>query len=163
MCPRHILSNNGMELKNQLMDDILQKLGMIIFFHPIPSPEWWKLEVFNKYLKPTLKKLCENDQDNWDQNLNQILASYCITPHLATGETPFFLVYGRYLNLPLHWLLEPMQHFLWDPDSRWLNLEMHHQALAIAMKTLDENRLRKAHKTSDHPAPSFQVGDGVYF
>ena len=54
-----------------------------------------------------------------------------------------------------------MQCFLSDPDSGCLNLEMHHLALAIAKKTLDENRFRKAQKTTDHPAPNFQVADRV--
>ena len=59
----------------------------------------------------------------------------------------FFLVYGRDPNLPLHQLLEPMQHFLGDPASSMLNLETHRLALAIAKKTLDENRFKTAQKT----------------
>ena len=81
--------------------------------------------------------------------MNQILTSYRVTPNLATAETPFFLVYGRDPNLPLHQLLEPMQCFLGDPDSRMLNLETHRLALAIAMKTLDENRFKTAQKTME--------------
>ena len=103
----------------------------------------------HKYLKPTLKKLCEKDPMNWDKYLNQVLASSRITPNLATAETPFFLVYGREPNLPLHQLLEPMQCFLGDPDSGMLNLETHRLALAIAKKakkTIDENRFRTAQR-----------------
>ena len=40
-----------------------------------------------------------------------------------------------------------MQHFLGDPDSGMLNLETHRLALAIAKKTLDENRFKTAQKT----------------
>ena len=57
------------------------------------------------------------------------------------------MVYGRDLNHPLHQLLEPMQHFLGDPDSGMLNLETHRLALAIAKKTLDENQFKTAQKT----------------
>ena len=77
--------------------------------------ENWRF--FHKYLKPTLKKLSEKDLDNWDKYISQVLASYHVTPHLTTTETPFFLVYGRDLDLPLHLLLEPMQQFLSDQDS----------------------------------------------
>ena len=52
------------------------------------------LEVFCKYIKPRLKKLCENDQDIWDQYLNQVLTCHCITPHLTKGEKPLFFIYG---------------------------------------------------------------------
>ena len=95
--------------------------------------------------------------------MNQVLASYCITPNLATTESPFFLVYGRDPNLPLHQLLEPMQCSLGDPDSGMLNLETHGLALAIAKKTLDENRFTTTQKTMTRDKPSFQVGDRVYF
>ena len=61
-------------------------------------------------------------------------------PNLVTTESPFFLVYGREPNLPLHQLLEPIQCFLRDPDSDMLNLETHRLALSIVKKTLDENR-----------------------
>ena len=40
-----------------------------------------------------------------------------------------------------------MQHFLGDPDSGMLSLETHRLALAIAKKTLDENRFKTAQKT----------------
>ena len=82
---------------------------------------------------------------NWDKYLNQVFASYRTTPNLATAETPFFLVYGR------------------DPDSGMLNLETHRLALAIAKKTLDENRFKTAQKTMAWEKPAFQVGDLVYF
>ena len=62
-----------------------------------------------------------------------------------------------------HQLLEPMQHFLGDPDSSMLNLETHRLALAIAKKTLDENRFKTGQKTIAREKPSFQVGDCVYF
>ena len=141
MCPQYILSDNGTEFKNSLMDQVLQQLGIDrIFSAPYHPQSNGKLEVFHKYVKPTLKKLCEKDPTNWDKYLNQVLASYRITPNLATAETLFFLVYGRDPNLPLHQLLEPMQCFLGDPDSGMLNLETHKVALAIAKKTLDENR-----------------------
>ena len=56
-----------------------------------------------------------------------------------------------------------MQCFLGDSESGMLNLETHCLALAIAKKTLDENRFKTAHKTLDHTPLSFKIGDRVYF
>ena len=138
------------------MDQVLQQLGIDrIFSAPYHPQSNGKLEVFHEYLKPTLKKLCEKDPSNWDKYLNQVLASYRVTPNLATAEMPFFLVYGRDPNLPLHQLLEPMQHFLGDPDSGMLNLEAHRLALAIArgcwMKT-DSKQLKRPWTKHHHPS-----------
>ena len=164
MCPRYILSDDGTDFKNNLMDHVLQQLGIdTIFSAPYHPQSNGKLEVFHKYLKPTLKKLCEKDPANWDKYINQVLASYRITPNLATAESPFFLVYGRDPNLLLHQLLEPMQHFLGDLDSGKLHLETHRLALVIAEKTLEKNRFMATQKTVSRDNPAFQIGDHVYF
>ena len=156
MCPRYILSDHGMEFKNNLMDQVLQQLGIDRIFSALYHLQSnGKLEIFHEYLKATLKKLCEKDPANWDKYINQVLASYRITPNLATAESPFFLVYGMDPNLPLHQLL--------DPDSGKLHLETHRLALAIAKKTLDENRFIATQKTISRNNPAFQVGDHVYF
>ena len=78
------------------------------------------------------------------------------------AESPFFLVYGRDPNLPLPQLLKPIQHFLGDPDLVKLHLETHRLALAIANKSLDENRFTATQKTLVRDNPAFQVGDCVY-
>ena len=156
MSSLYILLDNRKEFKNNLMDQVMQQLGIDqIFSAPYHPQSNSKLEVFHKYLKPTLKKLCERDPTNWDKYLNQVLASYRITPNLATAETSFFLVYGRDPNLPLHQLLEPMQHFLGDPESGMLNLETHRLALPITKKTMDENRFKDAQKTMTRDKPAF--------
>ena len=88
MCPRYILSDNGTEFKNNIMDKVLKQLQIErIFSAPYHPQSNRKLEVFLKYLKPTLKKLCEKDLSNWDKYTNQLLASYRVTPNLATAET----------------------------------------------------------------------------
>ena len=148
MCPRYIISDNGTEFKNTLMDQVLKQLGIErIFSAPYYPQSNGKLEVFQKHLKPTLKKVCKKDPSNWDKYINQVLASYRVTPNLATAETSFFLVYRREANLPLHQLLELMWGFLGDPNLGMLNLEAHRLTLAIAKKTLDENHFKMTWKT----------------
>ena len=76
MCPRYILLDNGTEFKNQLMGQVLQQLSIgCIFSSPYHPQRNRKLEVFYRYLIPTLKKLCKKDPANWDKYINQVLAS----------------------------------------------------------------------------------------
>ena len=56
MCPWYIFLDNGTEFKNSLMDQVLQQHGIDrIFSVPYHPQSNGKLEVFHKYLKPTLK------------------------------------------------------------------------------------------------------------
>ena len=153
MCPRFILSDNETEFKNQLMDHILQQLRINHIFSALYHPQSnGKLEVFHKYLKTTLKKLCEKYPAYWDKYINQVLASDKVTLNFATMETPFFLVYRRDPNLPLHQLLEPMQWLLGGRESDKLNLENHHLTLATKRKMLDENHfdMHRKPQTGNH-------------
>ena len=136
-----MLSDNGTEFKNQIMDNVLQQLGIdFTFSQSYHLQSNGKLEVFfYKYFKPTIKKLCEKDVDNWDKYINQVLTSYYVTPYLATAEIPFFLVYGRDPNLPLHQLLELIHGFIGVANFGYPDLKLHCLALIIAKKTLDQN------------------------
>ena len=70
MCPRNILLDNGTEFKNQLIDQVLQQLSIDhIFSAPKHPQSIGKLEVFHKYLNPTLKKLWKYPT-NWDKCIN---------------------------------------------------------------------------------------------
>ena len=101
MCPQYILLDNGNEFKNQLLDQVLKQLGIdCIFSAPYHPQSNGKVEVFHKYLKPTLKKLSEKDPTNWDKYINQVLTGYRVTLNLATAETHFFWGYRRDPNLP---------------------------------------------------------------
>ena len=162
MFPHFLLSDNGTEFKNQLMDNVLQQPGIeCIVSAPYHPQSNGKLEAFHKYLKPTLNKLCEKDLGNWNKYINQVSASCCVTPHLESAETPFFLVYGRDPNLPIHELLEQMQKSLSDPDSGCPDLKSHCLALAIAKKTLDESRFKHDQKKTNCTPPNFKVGDRI--
>ena len=164
MCPQFILSDNGTEFKNQIFNEVTKDLGIErIFSAPYHPQSNGKLETFHRFLKPTLKKMCADGQDNWDDYIEQVLGTYRGVPNLMTGESPFFLVYGRDGNQPVHQLLQPLTRFLGDPDSGLLCLNQHRLSLSIAKKYLDDHRFLTAEKTTDRSEPGFQVGDRVYF
>ena len=164
LCPWFILSDNGTEFKNQTFDRVIKYLGIErIFSAPYHPQSNGKLETFHRFLKPTLNKMCAEDQDNWDDYVEQVLGMYRGVPNLTTGESPFFLVYGRDGNQPLHQLLQPLTRFLGNPDSGLLCLNQHQLSLSIAKKYLDDQRFLTAEKMTDRAEPGFKVGDRVYF
>ena len=162
--PQFILSGNGTEFKNQIFDKVTKDLGIErIFSAPYHPQSNGKLETFHKFVKPALKKMCADDQDDWDDYVEQVLGTYRGVPNLATGESPFFLVYGRDGNQPVHQLLQPLTRFLGDPDSGLLCLNQHRLSLSIAKKYLDDHRFLTAEKTRDREEPGIKVRDRVYF
>ena len=67
-----ILSDNQTQFKNQMMDNVLQQLGIDCIFSATYHPQSnGKLEVFHKYLKPTLKKWYEKDLDRLHKYINK--------------------------------------------------------------------------------------------
>ena len=42
---------------------------------------------------------------NWDEHLQHLLFAYRIKPHESTGESPFFLLYGRDARIPCETML----------------------------------------------------------
>ena len=47
-----------------------------IFSAPYHPQSNGKLETFHKFLKPTLQKMCAEDQDNWDDYVEKALGTY---------------------------------------------------------------------------------------
>ena len=93
--------------------------------------------------------MCAEDQDNWDNYVEQVLGTYRGVLNLTTGESPFFLVYGKDGNQPLHQLLQPLTRFLGDPDSGLLCLNQHRLSLSIAKKYLYDHRFLTAEKMTE--------------
>ena len=58
------------------------------------------VENFNKTLRAMLAKYAAKYGANWDEHLNHLLFAYRTKPHESTGESPFFLLYGRDARIP---------------------------------------------------------------
>ena len=127
LCPWFILSDNGMEFKNQIFDKVTKDLGIericSASYHPQSNG---KLETFQKFLKPTLKKICAEDQDNWDDYVEQVLGTYRGVLNLTTGESPFFLRVYFKNKTPGKWDLKWRAGYriVWiECEGRYLHIE----------------------------------------
>ena len=90
MCPRYILSDNGTEFKNQLMDQVPQQRSIdLIFSEPYHPQSSGKLEVFNKYLKPTLKNSVKRIQPIGINTSTKSCQLQSDTKSLHSGDTVF--------------------------------------------------------------------------
>ena len=60
------------------------------------------MESFNKTLTKGLTKICNIDKYDWDDNVPAIPWAYRTTYKRETNQTPFKLVYGQEVVVPLH-------------------------------------------------------------
>ena len=91
-----LLSDNGKEFTNDTLAYVCQEFN--IEQHctsPYTPRSNGKTENFNKFLKASIRKLCQEDTEAWGQVLDQILFVYRCCPHTSTGEAPYTLMYNR--------------------------------------------------------------------
>ena len=101
-CPLEILSDNGTEFCNVLMDVIMLQMNIK---HVTTSPYHPQCngltERFNCTLCALLEKNGEYD-DCWHEMIPAIIFAYRTNIHTSTGYSPFELLYGRKPTLPMH-------------------------------------------------------------
>ena len=68
-------------------------------FHPQANVA---MEYFNKTLTKGLTNICNMDKDDWDAKVPTVLWAYKITYKRETNQSPFKLVYGQEVIVPLH-------------------------------------------------------------
>ena len=104
--PEIILSDNGKEFSNDTLAYVCEKYGIKQHFtSPYTPRSNEKTENFNKFLKTSIRKLCQEDSAAWDQVLDQILCTYRFCPHTSTGEVPYTLLYFRDPPIPVYKLI----------------------------------------------------------
>ena len=88
-----LLSDNRKEFTNDTLAYVCQGFGNEQHFtSPYTPRSNRKTETFSKFLKASIRKLCQEDKASWDQVLDQILFSYRCCPYTSTGEAPYTLV-----------------------------------------------------------------------
>ena len=131
-----IISDQGREFVNDLMDGLCEKLNMMHFqtsaYHPAGNSP---AESTNRELKKALRVWAERQQVKWAQGLDAIQFALRSNPRTPTGLTPFFAVYAREAVMPYDMLMH-------DPHDRPLNvherIEQHLEYLVEAQKVIEE-------------------------
>ena len=155
-----ILSDNGIEFKNKIFEQVAKELGVVykIYTPPYHPASNGRIEGFHAFLKACISKHI-TPQLEWDDLLPLACTAYNFMPNEHSKESPFFLMFGRDPVLPLNTLLEPKIRDM-GTDINIISLE--------SMKNLYEivaTNLKLAHEKGDlqeQPPPTkLQPGDTV--
>jgi transposase InsO family protein len=109
--PRHsypsvLITDLGLEFGALALRQYLQAVGVEHRRTTAYNPQAnGRCERFNKTLKHLLMKLMNNQRHTWEDQLGAALLAYNNALSDVTGQTPYFLHYGRRARLPISRLL----------------------------------------------------------
>jgi transposase InsO family protein len=169
--PNRIITDNGTQFTSALFGDYCDDLGIKLCFaspaHPRSNgqAERANAEIL-KGLKTRTFNCLKKHGKKWIEELPSVLWSSRTTPNRATGETPFFMVYGAEAVLPPELTMR-------SPRVTAYNEILQEQARREDVDLLEEGRVRAALRAARYQqtlrryhqrqvrARSLQVGDLV--
>ena len=124
--PRRILTDNGGEFKNELLDEVCKALKTTkIYTSPFHPQTDGVVERLNQTVLNMMSVYVDADQRNWDEVLPFITFAHNAAPTVATGISPFKALYGRECPTPIELALEPSYTKLQGKDMNQTWQEMH--------------------------------------
>jgi transposase InsO family protein len=118
--PLQLLSDRGQEFESSLMKELCAALGIEKLRTTAYKPSTnGALERFHRTLNSMLAKVVDDNQRDWDDHLQSVMAAYRASPHDSTGFTPNFVLLGRECRAPLDLLVGPPP----SEEERWGSID----------------------------------------
>jgi hypothetical protein len=100
--PRYIITDNGREYYNKMMNKLCNDVGFKQHNSSMyNAPANGLAKAFNKTLYNLLKKVVGKSKRDWHERVEEALWAYRTTYRTPTQATPYSLVYGVEVVLPL--------------------------------------------------------------
>ena len=133
-CYQSIVSDQGREFCNELLDAVTQVLGIrklrTTAYRPSANG---RIERVHRTMNGLLSKVVSENQRDWQDKLPMITAAYNAAQHETTSYSPYYLVYGREYRTPLDLTLT-------SQNTSYGNTEIDYVELL-------QNRLKEAYET----------------
>ena len=163
-CPRIIVSDNGTEFCNAVIDQIAAFFNIkhirTSVYHPQANG---KCERYNRVQNDMLAKLVDRTHRNWDSKIPSILSAYRTAKNETTKFSPFFVLYGRDPVLPVDTLLSPKYRYHGEeyvPSMLESMCNTHHHVQHNLENSHEKNKVYYDRKAKP---VNINVGDMVYF
>ncbi len=161
--PRVLLSDNGTEFKNLILQNICTQFNIqqtfVTTHHPVSNG---LVERTNRNILEVLRHLAGHFQETWEDWRSQVADSINSSVSPSTGKTLHYILYGSDKRLPYDLLLHSPT-LLHSPDD-YSKLQLHcfqtiHNSVREKLKASREEMLRKQH--SQATPVTLAVGDSI--
>ena len=100
--PIEILSDKRSSFVNSVINELCEKFQTKHRLTSAYRPQTnGMIERFNRTIGECIAKLISNKEKEWDEYIEAVLLAYRTMKHKSTKFTPFQLIYGRQVRLPV--------------------------------------------------------------
>jgi hypothetical protein len=169
--PHTIHSDQGPEFESRLFGELSRLLEFrktrTTPYHPQSDG---LVERANRTILAMLSAFVNERGDDWDEHLPLVLGAYRSSVHASTGCTPFAMLYGREMSLPVDLMFPVKDHrstgSVCGPEYvEWLRQSMAsaHEFARRHLAMAAVRQKRAYDKRSKHQPKGLQVGDLVRY
>lgn len=158
-----IISDNATNFISETMKEVNKLLKIRKIFTTPYRPQSNQVERFHKTLANYLKAFIQNEQENWCEYLDFALFSYNNSHNIATGFSPFELVYGRIVKLPSEILNRKVPIYNYENYAKELRhkLKQSHDLAKENILRLKETNKKYYDKKRDKEPLNLKINDLV--
>ncbi|CAI7854072.1 unnamed protein product, partial [Closterium sp. NIES-54] len=156
--PSAIISDRDPRFLSNFWQSLFKLHGTRLKFSTAYHPETdGQTERMNRKLEDALRAQVNARQTDWDLHLTAIELAYNSTPHLSTGQPPFYLATGQHPRLPM----TPPSHLSHAPAA-FEFLTSLESAIDAARTSILNAQAKQTHYANTHRKDiRFKVGDQV--
>ena len=111
-CPQELHSDQGVQFESQIFQELCKMLQInktrTTAYHPQSDG---MIERLNRKVKDVLAKYISVHQNDWDKFIDGVVFAYNSTVHDTTGITPYRMVFGEEIRLPVELVTENVMYF----------------------------------------------------
>lgn len=162
--PHSITSDRGANFLSAIVQSLCELFNITRHktsaYHPASNG---RVEVMNSVIGKSLRALCAEKQTDWAKHLPGILMGLRLTPNASSKFSPFFMVFGKQMRLPIDCSLLPKDNL---PKSAKEYVDEVKQNVEVSKQIANANTNEAKQKQKEYhdrqaEIPSFRINDKV--